>query len=381
MPIAQTAKVTGLAGDLSVSAITGTDGNIRWTYTYATDSVIPGGLSPESSAWYENGFLIGDSKSLNMVRMNLDGSTQKLPVEKYQKYLGASNFHHNMEKGKTGYLGLYDRAAGQGKGYASSINDVYSFYYEIDSDITFTEAVDSDVVEFNPSTGNVIKSWDLKKILSDYMTNKGDTNTLMFNAESWFHANAAAYDANDDTIVVSSRQNFLIKLDYDTGEIVWIFGDPRKYWYTIPSLRAKALTLDAGGTYPLGQHAVSIPANGKIMVFNNGNISGNGHQVGANEKPPNPLRSLVSYYTVNADAKTAVQDWQYDHPDGLYSNVCSSAYMAPDQSLLVLYAIPQRMVGLDANKNIVFDFAYSATSRCSGFNATPVPFGNLNFTK
>ena len=92
-----------------------TDGNIRWTYTYATDSVIPGGLSPESSAWYENGFLIGDSKSLNMVRMNLDGSTQKLPVDKYQKYLGASNFHHNMEKGKTGFLGLYDRAVGQGK--------------------------------------------------------------------------------------------------------------------------------------------------------------------------------------------------------------------------------------------------------------------------
>ena len=89
-----------------------TDGNIRWTYTHATNSVISGDLSPTSSAWYDNGFLIGDSNGLNMVRMNLDGSTQLLPVDKYQKYLGASNFHHNMEKGKTGYLGLYDRAAG-----------------------------------------------------------------------------------------------------------------------------------------------------------------------------------------------------------------------------------------------------------------------------
>lgn len=343
-----------------------TDGNIRWTYTYAVDAVIPGELSPESSAWYDNGFLIGDSKSLNMVRMNLDGSTQKLPVDNYKKNLGASNFHHNMEKGKTGYLGLYDRD--------------YD-YPPTESDITFTRAIDSDVVEFEPLTGDIRKTWDLKKILSDYMTSQGDTSTLMFNAESWFHANAAAYDASDDTIVVSSRQNFLIKLKYDTGEIVWIFGDPRKYWYTIPSLRAKALTLDAGGTYPLGQHAVSIPSAGKIMVFNNGNISRNGHKLGAAEEPPNPLLSLVSYYTVNAVAKTAVQDWQYKHPEGLYSQVCSSAYMAPDQSLLVLYAIPQRVVGLDASKNIVFDFAYSDTRRCSAFNATPVPFGNLNFTR
>ena len=117
------------------------------------------------------------------------------------------------------------------------------------------------------------------------------------------------------------------------------------------------------------------------MVFNNGNISGNGHQVGVNETLPNPLRSVVSYYSINSAAKTAQQDWQYAHPEGLYSQVCSSAYTAPDQSLLVLYAIPQRMVGLDASKNIVFDFAYSDTRRCSAFNATPVPFGNLNFTR
>jgi hypothetical protein len=292
-----------------------------------------------------------------------------------------------MEKGKYGYLGLYDRTVGSGKEIIPPLTELFGNYYyykdpEVGSDITFTAAVDSDIMEFDPLSGRVQKTWDMKKILNDYMTSKGDTNTLMFNADSWFHANAAAYDASDDTIVVSSRQNFLIKLKYETGEIVWIFGDPRKYWYTIPSLRAKALTLNVGGTYPLGQHAVSIPSPGKIMVFNNGNISGNGHPVGVNETPlPNPLRSVVSYYSVDSAAKTAQQDWQYAHPEGLYSQVCSSAYTAPDQSLLVLYSIPQRMVGLDANKNIVFDFAYGDTRRCSAFNATPVPFGNLNFTK
>ena len=45
--------------------------------------------------------------------------------------------------------------------------------------------------------------------------------------------------------MVSSRENFVMKLDYHTGNIIWILWDPSKYWYTFPSLRAKALTLAA----------------------------------------------------------------------------------------------------------------------------------------
>ena len=75
----------------------------------------------------------------------------------------------------------------------------------------------------------------------------------------WFHNNSAIYDPSDDSIIVSSRENFVIKLDHKTGQIIWIFGDPTKYWYTFPSLRAKALTLAPGGLYPIGQHARGAP--------------------------------------------------------------------------------------------------------------------------
>ena len=60
----------------------------------------------------------------------------------------------------------------------------------------------------------------------------------------WFHNNATAYRSSDDSLIVSSRENFVIALDYDSGNIKWILGDPTKRWYVFfPSLRAFALTL------------------------------------------------------------------------------------------------------------------------------------------
>ena len=108
-------------------------------------------------------------------------------------------------------------------------------------------------------------------ILTTYMQNNGDDPSAFVRPGiDWFHVNASTYDPSDNSVIVSSRENFLIKVDYSTHDIVWIFGDPTKYWYTFPSLRAKALTLDAGGDYPIGQHGVSITSDGYVMVFNDG---------------------------------------------------------------------------------------------------------------
>jgi hypothetical protein len=35
----------------------------------------------------------------------------------------------------------------------------------------------------------------------------------------------------------SSRENFVIAIDYDSGNIKWILGDPTKHWYEFQSLR------------------------------------------------------------------------------------------------------------------------------------------------
>ena len=64
--------------------------------------------------------------------------------------------------------------------------------------------------------------------------------------QDWFHNNAVTYRASDDSLIVSSRENFVIALDYQSGAIKWILGDSTKAWYQYPSLRQYALTVPAG---------------------------------------------------------------------------------------------------------------------------------------
>ena len=105
-------------------------------------------------------------------------------------------------------------------------------------------------------TGTIYNQWNMATIIRDYMTSHGDdASAFVRPGQDWFHTNSAAYDPSDDSLIVSSRENFVIKVGYSTGNIIWILGDTTKYWYTFPSLRAKALTLTAG-LPPIGQHGI-----------------------------------------------------------------------------------------------------------------------------
>ena len=89
----------------------------------------------------------------------------------------------------------------------------------------------------------------------------------------WFHNNGATYNRADDSLIVSSRENFVICLDYKTSAIKWILGDPTKKWYQFPSLRKFALTVAPGSLPPIGQHAPSITFDQNLLLFDNGQNS------------------------------------------------------------------------------------------------------------
>jgi hypothetical protein len=196
----------------------------------------------------------------------------------------------------------------------------------------------------------------------------------------WFHVNASTYDPSDDSVIISGREDFLIKVNYSTHDIVWIFGDPTKYWYTFPSLRAKALTLDAAGDYPIGQHGVSITSDGYVMVFNDG--LGSVNQPSGEPAGLSRTFSEVSAYSVNTAAMTAQNVWNFNYGQSIYSPICGSSYEAGN-TYLVDFATADneaeaRLVGLDANQNVVFDFQYASPSACgAAWNAIPIPFENL----
>ena len=233
----------------------------------------------------------------------------------------------------------------------------------------------------------ILNHWDLGAIISNYMTSQGDDAAAFVRpGVDWFHLNSAIYDASDDSVIVSSRENFVIKLDYSTGAIEWILGDPTKYWYTFPSLRAKALTLAPGGLYPIGQHALSITPDGLLMLFNDG--LGSSNEPAGEPAGQTRTYSAVSTYSIDPVAMTAQEARDYDAGQTLYSPVCSSAYESPDKSLLVDYAVADDeteavLVGLDPNQNTVFEFEYAAAAAgCdTSWNARPFPLDNLQITK
>ena len=332
---------------LGTPLVVDTDGEIRW--------VAAGTANAFSSIFQDNAFVVGDQLSMSFWRLELDGSISQSLISS-PTY---TDFHHNIDAGKSGLLAE-----------VNALNDGVANLASI-------------VAEFTVSTGTVTKDWDFAALLSAYMQSQGDDpSTFVRPGVDWFHMNSATYDPRDDSLIVSSRENFVIKVDYSSGNIIWILGDPTKYWYTFPSLRAKALQLQAGGLYPIGQHAVSITSDGLLMLFNDGFASVN-QPAGA---PAGSSRSYsaVSAYSIDPVARTAQEVWDFDYGQSIFSGVCSSAYEAPGKSLLVDYAYADsgasaRLVGLDASHNVVFDFEYASSFCTTSWNAIPIPLEGMQF--
>ena len=328
--------------------IVDTDGELRW--------VVP--VVSTSDVYFGDGqFVTGSEAVPSVTLLQLDGTQSVLPTDLPQPLL--STFNHNIDPGPNGLLAEFSGTDDLGV----SNDDI--------------------VAEIAPFSGQPpFETYDMADILTSYMRANGDDPSAFVRpGVDWFHANASTYDPSDNTVIVSSREDFLIKLNYVSHDIVWIFGDPTKYWYTFPSLRAKALTLDAGGDYPIGQHAVSITSDGYLMIFNDG--------AGSINQPPGEPAGLtrtyseVNAYSVNAAAMTAHQVWNFNYGQSIYSPVCGSIYEAPGKSYLVDFATADnyqeaRLVGLDSNLNVVFDFQYASPSPCAAaWNAIPIEFENL----
>jgi arylsulfate sulfotransferase len=332
-----------IKSELGSPVIIDTDGEIRWAASGPSNS--------GSSTFTQDEFIIGDEGDPDVyaLRLDLNISQGQLPSTIY------TDFNHNINYGKNGFLA------------------------EVDAGPT---AIESNVIEFTDSTSvSILSQWNLAAILSSYMSSRGDDAAAFVRPGiDWFHSNSAIYDSQDDSVIVSSRENFVIKLDYKTGAIIWIFGDPTKYWYTFPSLRAKALTLAPGGLYPIGQHALSILSDGSLMLFNDGLGSLN-EPAGA---PPGQTRtySAVSDYSINETSMTAQNVWNYEAGQEIFSPVCSSAYETTDNSILVDYATADNytealLVGLGSNHDVVFEFQYPTIGCDTSWNARPIALDNL----
>ncbi len=331
---------------ITTPVVIDTDGNLRWVGSGIDDAFVSMRLA--------NDFVVGARNSPELYRLKWNGTftTARLSNQNY------TNFHHELTRGKVGILAQVDATVG-------GVNKIESILAEIDEN------------------GTVLKEWDMALIFADAMRQGGDDPAnFVRNGFDWFHMNSAIYVPEDDSLIISSRENFVVKIDYDTGAIKWLLGDTTKHWYiNYPSLRAFALTLTAG-TPPIGQHALSIASDGTLLLFNNGFASNRnpaGTPIGQNLRFSAPVR-----YVIDEVAKTARQAWSFENGQVVYSDVCSSVYESGQNNYLVNYAVAAnrtiaKLVGLDASGNVAFDFELPTNVCSTSWNAEPVQLQDLVF--
>jgi arylsulfate sulfotransferase len=162
--------------------IVDTEGEVRWVGT--------AGLASKSVIVDGNSIVLAADPDTGITRMELDGSFQK--IADYAAIGVVNSGHHNYDPGKYGIL------------------------VEVDT----TEGIESTIIEVD-RTGAILKTWRLADILSAAMIAAGDDPSAFIRAaDDWFHNNSATYRKADDTLIVSSRENFVIALDYERSDKV-----------------------------------------------------------------------------------------------------------------------------------------------------------------
>ncbi len=332
-------------GACSVSPVViDTDGEVRWISPFNTDLILG-----SSSTFFDNAVYV--SRDAFLYRVDLDGTVTFLAD--YSSY-GVTLFHHNIDTGKQGIV------------------------LEADTN-NYTESVNLEV----DAAGNVLKTWNLAHIVSAAMVAGGDDpdQFVYKQPDDWFHNNATAYRRSDDSIIVSSRENFVIGLDYDSLKIKWILGDETKHWFEFSSLAQFSLNLADGGLPPIGQHAVSVTLDNNVLMMDNGRNSIFQMPPGVDRKP-----SLPRKYSIDVAALTALELNDYPADDGIYTQFCGSSYEDDKNNFLTDYAfvtiadgMVAHILGYDATGEEVFHYMYESGGCSTAYNSLPIHLESTKF--
>ncbi len=167
--------------------------------------------------------------------------------------------------------------------------------------------VEDYVVEIDRKTGNIVKTFDLKDILK--MTDGKSENWIEYD---WFHNNSVWYDKKTNSITLSGRhQDAVINIDYDTGKLNWILGDPegwsdeyQKYFFK---------PVGDNFEWQWSQHAAMITPEGYVFLFDNGNNKSKNEDEYV-DAADSYSRGVM--YKIDTDKMTIEQVWEYGKERG-----------------------------------------------------------------
>ncbi|EDX3588625.1 aryl-sulfate sulfotransferase, partial [Salmonella enterica subsp. enterica serovar Kentucky] len=228
------------------------------------------------------------------------------------------------------------------------------------------------IIEVDKS-GRVVDVWDLTKILDpmrDALLGALDAGAVCVNVDlahagqqaklepdtpygdalgvgagrNWAHVNSIAYDAKDDSIILSSRHQGIVKIGRDK-QVKWILA-PSKGWNKQLASKllkpvddhGKPLTCDENGKckdtdfdFTYTQHTAWLSSKGTLTVFDNGDGRGL-------EQPALPTMKYSRFVEYKIDEKkgTVQQVWEYGKERGydFYSPITSVVEYQKDRDTM-----------------------------------------------
>ena len=208
------------------------------------------------------------------------------------------------------------------------------------------------IVEWD-SLGNEIWSWlpnnpgygfNLNDFDEFNYWSEPQKNICIIDPFEWTHFNAIAFDENDSSVYVSSKNlSRITKINYNTKEIIWNLGANLRWWED----------LDLNHIYfgNSGQHSLQILPNGNIVTFDNG--------IGGQTNLSTALELKISNVGEIYNVDTA---WSYILPEALYGTLSGNVQKLPNDNYLITTigrSDGAHTIEVTPNKQIVWSCNYN----------------------
>lgn len=174
----------------------------------------------------------------------------------------------------------------------------------------YAGTVEDVCVLLDKDTGEVLKKWDYKDVLPQYpIAGSGSQDQ-----HDWFHNNAVWYDKKTNSLTLSGRhQDAVINLDYDTGKLNWIIGDPTGWPEDMQKYFFKPVGDLEHFDWQYEQHACVVLPDGDIMLFDNGHWRS---KIKENYVAAKDNFSRGVRYRIDTEKMEIEQIWQYGKERG-----------------------------------------------------------------
>ena len=245
------------------------------------------------------------------------------------------------------------------------------------AEVTGGETVEDRLLSIDLDTGEVAELVDFSQLMEPYFettrpVGSGDDFFWQAGEWDWIHLNSVQYMAEDDSVIVSSREtSAIIKVTglHSIPAVGWLAGDER-FW--ADTAYADLCLAQEGDFVPqYGQHCVEYCADGEeegvyyLALYNNNYWSLNSRDftlevadsVGTDLYGTGNETSQVYIYRIDENARTYSLVSSFDVP---YSSIVSNASRCGD-NWVVNSGVAMVFGKYDSEGNLIRQYAYDCT--------------------